>query len=73
MCRPGKGGGGGVGGVAQARVWAAIPLEEGQRDPGPRPGPGAGAAEGTGREFLGGRRGCGEDPGVGVAAPPSCG
>lgn len=45
----------------------------GQGDPGPRPGPGAEAAEGTGREFLGGRRGCGEDPEVGAAAPPSCG
>lgn len=44
----------------------------GQQDPGPRPA--AGAAEGTGRESS--REagvGCGEDPGVGATAPPSCG
>lgn len=43
----------------------------GHRGSGPRPA--AGAAEGTGRELLGGGRGCAEDPGVGAAAPPSCG
>lgn len=42
MCRPGNGGGGGVGGVAQARVWAAIPLEEGAGGPWAEAGAGGG-------------------------------
>lgn len=45
----------------------------GQRDLGPRPA--AGSAEGTGRDWSSREAGRdrGEDPGVGAAAPPSCG
>lgn len=70
-CRPGNCGGGAL--AASLRLGPGLPARwrRAQRDPGPRPA--AGAAGGTGRELLGGRRGCGEDPGVGAAAPPSCG
>lgn len=47
-CRPGNGVGGGVGGIAEARAWAACPPEEGAAGLWAEAGSGAAEEDGTG-------------------------
>lgn len=70
-CRPGNVRGSGVNGVAERRTGPSAHCRRGQRDPGLRPA--AGATQRDGAELREEAGGCGGDPEVGAAAPPSCG
>lgn len=72
-CRPGNGGGSGVGGIANVRPGPPARGRSEQQDPGPRPA--AGAPKWTVLDGAPGRlEGVAErSRGWGSAAPPSCG